>query len=612
MMIDSESPRPMAGVRMLVRWWPAVLAALGLVWLVSLRAAAVDRAYGAYAACQGCFDRSVWASDLRPIAVLIVIAALALWRRGPWWRGIWGSAGSAVLLLYVVDLGVFMLLGFRLRLLDLLRYGGDAYAVWTLLSPLMTEPRWAATFVATVLALGGWWSLMRAPSATWRLPALATLLSVPLMVAAHHLPNAVYVHAEGYRDFFAGMMPSGVDRPYSTAFKAAQSAQSTSAGSSCIDDGGPRRSVILVVIESLSAYQSRLHGGTMDALPRLDQLAQQGSFLETFHANGFTTDHGLIALLTGRLPLPAPGRYGSSNAYGGYEQPRPVDAYLRLHAAGFTSQFFTTGRLDFLDKGKWVRGLGFQHVEGAEHPYYRGHPRGGFDDAGDRHLYDRYLQWFDHERQAGWPHFSVLLTVSTHPPFRVPGTDIADEESAFRYADAEVTRFAQELDRRGYFDSGVLIVTGDHRSMTPLKPLERERFGDAALSRVPFVLFGASGLPQGRISQRWQQADFLPSLLAWAGLQSCTGRFQGRLAGSDPRPADVVVHVQGHHRDRLHVWRDGWDDAFELQLDGDDTSWVGDAASQPWAGDVLAEVNRLRLTLPHLRGDFIESVLRVR
>ena len=43
-----------------------------------------------------------------------------------------------------------------------------------------------------------------------------------------------------------------------------------------------------------------------------------------------------------------------------------------LHKAGYEVNFFTTGDLDFLGQAAWMRDLRFDHVEGAENPFYDG------------------------------------------------------------------------------------------------------------------------------------------------------------------------------------------------------------------------------------------------
>ena len=64
-----------------------------------------------------------------------------------------------------------------------------------------------------------------------------------------------------------------------------------------------RLNVILLIVESLSAYHSHFFSGVDDWTPNLDAIAQRETALTNFHANGWTTTGGLVSLLTGTLPL---------------------------------------------------------------------------------------------------------------------------------------------------------------------------------------------------------------------------------------------------------------------------------------------------------------------
>lgn len=590
-------------------WLIALLASSGWMVLLASRMLAVRSGYGAYMDCVNCLDGTVLLQDLLPTSLLVMLAAAAALLRPGVWRLLPTAVAFALVCTYAIDLGVYLIFGFRLRITDFFRYGGEARSAWSVVFPLLTGWRGALWLGGWILALIGWVTLI------WRVPhrvraAGATGLLAAALAATSLLASPVdYVHASAFRDVLRGNRPDGVNRQFSPHQHAALLAQPQTIERTCTNTHAVRpRSVILLVVESLSAYHSQLLGGLQDSTPLLDAWARDASYLPDFHANGFTTDGGLIALLTGRVPLPAVGRYESSKAYSGYEQPIVPDLFPQLHAAGYSSEFFTTGDLGFLDKGNWIKGLGFMHVEGANHPFYAHHPRGGFSDAGDQALYDRYLDWYDRERTERL-HFSTLLTVSTHPPFHVPGTTIGDEVQAFRWADKQVDLFIRGLMARGYFRNGVLLVTGDHRTMTIVRPAETARFGAGALSRVPMVVIGPSGLPPGAISGRWQQTDFLAGLLFTAGQPSCIDAFRGRLLGTDATTARYVLHTQGVQRDRVQVWVRNDPQPYELTMNGDDTGWITQPKI-PATDQILAHVNRERALLAPLTSDQTDMLVK--
>ncbi|HEX6832020.1 MAG TPA: LTA synthase family protein, partial [Rudaea sp.] len=302
----------------------------------------------------------------------------------------------------------------------------------------------------------------------------------------------------------------------------------------------------------------------------------ESTYFPNFYANGFTTDGGLIALLTGHAPVPAVGRYQSVEVFRGFDHP---DGALpdTLHDAGYKVHFFTTGDLHFLDKTTWLAKLHFDAFEGAEQPFYDGWKRRHFNAAEDKALYQRFLKWMD-ERQDPSPWFSMLLTVSTHPPFINPETDLPDEPGAFRYADKQIAMLVAELKRRDFFRNGILIVSGDHRSMTPVFSEEQKRFGDSALARVPMVIATDLSLPRGAVNDAFAQTDLLTSLRDLTKAQACRTPSQGWFLRAQPLAPSYIEHARGDKRDRVDIYfgDPARPQRGEIVLDGDASRWIGD------------------------------------
>jgi phosphoglycerol transferase MdoB-like AlkP superfamily enzyme len=405
------------------------------------------------------------------------------------------------------------------------------------------------------------------------------------------------------RNWFAMNLDQGVSRSYSRSFS--ESAQKfTNGPDTCNRGSRSRKNVVLVIVESLSSYHSAALEGRGWS-PELDRIATHGRLFTNFHANGFTTDMGLIALFTGKAPLPAVGRYGGSRAYDGYFGP---DGSLPtvLTANGYDTAFLTTGDLRFLEKGAWIRSIGFGYAEGDDHPFYKDMPRMHFHAAPDAALFDRFIQWRV-SRPADRPYFAALLTVSSHPPFLAPdGT--RGEEASIRYADSALGRFYDQLVDSHFFDSGVLMILGDHRAMTMVTADERAKFGDRALSRVPLVIVTDPRAPGVRIDSLQQQADVPYSLAAFTGDEVCRPPDRGDFLAEPPIEAKSVIHVRGDQRSWLGVYSANGLDA-RIRLDGDDTNWIG--AAPPNGGPILGWVNKERIALGEVDRDMIDFMLRV-
>jgi hypothetical protein len=240
----------------------------------------------------------------------------------------------------------------------------------------------------------------------------------------------------------------------------------------------------------------------------------------------------------------------------------------------------------------WLRAIGIGYAEGASHPFYRGMPRAAFGAAPDGALVDRFVAWYDHERGRP-PFMATLLTVATHPPFAMAGRGIVGEDAMVREADRQVARLAAELRTRGFFDNGVMIVTGDHRAMTPIPREERAALGAAAEVRVMAFALGKTGLPPGEIAGNYQQIDLSPSLRYLLAHRACRDEWQGRFLGERPDPAEYVVHADPLRRNELTVI-DGARE-YRMKLDGDDTRFL-DAPPRAQAEALVQRVNAERMS----------------
>ena len=512
-------------------------------------------------------------------ALLLACIALAFFFRSYWLQLPWLVIGAAIIVLYAADLVVLDTLAQRLYLFDILKFGKEIGAISEFAGVFVQT---SAGKVALVLAIVGIvvliWMLIARPYRP-RTGITLLVLAICFGVAARWQPSTMaYIHYEMLQNLLTANLDLGVDKIYSPDFAATVKRDLVPPTPICMAGEDKRPNVLFLLVESLSMHHSLLFGGTRDLTPTLDRLARDNTYFPNFFANGFTTDGGLIALLTGHAPIPAFGRYQSAAVFHGFDDPRGALPEL-LHDAGYSVNFFTTGDLGFLDKSSWLRSLGFDAFEGAEQPFYNGWKRRHFNAAEDKALYQRFLQWLD-QRTDSAPWFSMLLTVSTHPPFINPETDAADEPGAFRYADKQLGMLYDELKKRDFFHNGILLISGDHRSMTPLFAEEQKRFGDSALARVPMIVITDLPIAHGAVSGLFQQTDLLPSLDNLTKSQACRISSQGWFLRENPIPPSYVEHARGDKRDRVDIYFGDDPDKpqrGEIVLDGDNSRWLGDA-----------------------------------
>jgi phosphoglycerol transferase MdoB-like AlkP superfamily enzyme len=347
----------------------------------------------------------------------------------------------------------------------------------------------------------------------------------------------------------------------------------------------------MVVVEGLSVYHSRFFSGLRDLTPNLDRIASGHMSFDRFWANGFTTENGLIALLGGELPIPGAGQvvFGGGFAFDGFS-PLPGSLPGIFAAHGYHTAFLTPGDLSFSGKGAWLRQLGFQEIRGHDDPFYDGWPRLHFKAAPDSALFLRAQNWLE-DRDSRGPFLLVLETVSSHSPFIEPVTRERSEDAVFRYVDRQLGWFYDGLEARGLLESILLIVTSDHRAMTPLRAEELGEFGEEARALIPLVVSDPNRPGARGISQRFQQVDLATSFRAMLTGSSCPTMVRGDLLNPTPAPPDCVFHARADDRGLVDVRCGQQAAGIRLQGDETDVEW----GSLDEADQIIGQVNLERL-----------------
>lgn len=381
-----------------------------------------------------------------------------------------------------------------------------------------------------------------------------------------------YMHAWMYANLFEyNQTIRSQDAPYSDSFIQALRHDD---GETCQSNAGHRPNIILLMVESLSDYQSKLFSGLRDWTPHIDAIAQKNLYFTRFHANGFNTEDGEIALLTGRYPVHAPGFHsdGGSVSFVGYMHLADTLPKI-LQAKGYATEFITSADLEFADTGAWAGRLGFGYVEGHDHPGYDGWQRYHFQAAPDEALYQR-VQARIAAQSAQGNYFLFVKTTSTHHPYSDPETGLASEEKAFEYADKQLGRFYQQLEQSGFFKSGLLLIVGDHHAMVPLRREELEQYGPHhAAAMIPMIV-ATGGRMAGREERAFQQVDIFNGIRNYVGERRCVSDWRGDVLQENRVPPKFIVHKRGDNRDLISVF--SGEQAWLVKLDGDDTHALED------------------------------------
>ena len=376
--------------------------------------------------------------------------------------------------------------------------------------------------------------------------------------------DRIFLHGWAYQNLFAYNMPKGSEEAYSSNFIAALKEQRKKTKK--ISEGlGKRINIILVIVESLSSSQSQFFSGINNYTPHLDAISKDNLSLTNFFANGFTTEHGLIALLLGEVPLPIPGT-GRHRAFEGFYQKKSVADFL--NRLGYRTCFLTTGDLGFTNKGTWLESIGFDDVEGIETPFYKEWPKFAFNAPPDEALFAYAIRKIGNLNSDQQPYFMVLETVTSHLPFLDPEGKSNTEKAVINYVDRQLGVFYKSLEDYGFFSNGVLIITSDHRIMAPISKAEMDRYGDSAFARIPMVV-ASGGKRKGKIDACFQQTDLYSSLKWFVSDRYEKDPWNGNFLNPEPTPPFCILKNMANDYDLVYA-RCGSEEGY-IKLQGDAT-----------------------------------------
>lgn len=498
-------------------------------------------------------------------------------------------------LFYAID--VLLLFNFykRLHYSDILKYGQEIKAGLSFLIPMKTflfdlfSIEVIGIIIACIIFLLLVFFLMFEPTERHRRTQgnLLLIFGVCFLIFSFIPMNRIFLHGWAYRNVFAHNMPKGLERPYSNNYIAVL--ENTWKKTNISEGSNQRPDIILVIVESLSSCHSKYFSGIYDYTPNFDAIAADNLSFTSFFANGFTTEHGLIALLFGETPLPMVGA-GRHEAFDGYSQKDSVPFLLKRE--GYVTFFLTTGDLGFTNKGAWLTQIGFDDVEGAETPFYKGWPHFAFNAPPDEALYDyalRKMAGLDGDQR---PYFIVLETVSSHLPFLDPMGRSNTEKAVFSYVDQQLGRFYHKLVARGFFKRGVLIITSDHRIMAPLSKAELDLFGNSAFSRIPMVVVTGDGR-KGKFDAPFQQTDLYSSLKWLVSDKYERDSWNGNFLQTEPSPPYCILQRMVNDYDLVYARR-GFEEGF-IKLQGDETYLYRGRIGPEAAREIIERINGSRV-----------------
>lgn len=270
-----------------------------------------------------------------------------------------------------------------------------------------------------------------------------------------------------------------------------------------------RPDVVLVILESFSSHLMTELGGVPDVAVNLDRLSREGVLFTNFYANSFRTDRGLVSILSGYPAQPTT----SIMKYPHKTQSMPSLAGA-LCKAGYEAKYYYGGDADFTNMRSYLMSSGFGTiVSDTDFPVTQRLSKWGVHD----HLvFRRMLADLQAEGSStGKPRFRVLQTSSSHEPFEVPYSRLANSRlNAFAYTDSCVGDFVNRYRKLPQWDNTVIVFVPDHLGAYPedIDNLSFERY------KIPLLMVGGALKRPRRIGVVGSQQDIVATVLAQLGL----------------------------------------------------------------------------------------------
>lgn len=314
--------------------------------------------------------------------------------------------------------------------------------------------------------------------------------------------------------------------------------------------GGERRpNVILIIVDTLRSDHLGCYGYHRDTTPTMDSLAACGVRYENVTAGEPWTLPSMATIFTGLLPLEHNARRRGDTYFGIHPEAVTLTEYLK--GAGYTTAAFFNVIFMNADFGFHQ---GFDHFDCFE-------SLGSGSDRNAARTVDDVLTWLD-ESYDGEQLFLAVHFYDPHLTYSPPDTfadlwrdtsycgqfdrswgereavvninrgvtglspeDLFNLEALYdgevAFTDSEIGRLLEGLRDRSITDGALVILVADHGE----EFLDHDKLGHAhtlyqELLNVPLIICGEGFTPGTVSSAGVSQADLLPTILAWTGVEN--------------------------------------------------------------------------------------------
>jgi len=222
--------------------------------------------------------------------------------------------------------------------------------------------------------------------------------------------------------------------------------------------------VVIIILESFTADVVAELAGEKNVAPAFNQLAKDGLLFTNVYASGFRTDQGIVSVISGFPAIPS---YSiMRNIEKSAKLPSLADYFRKKN---YATSFYYGGSTDFSNMRSYLINSRFEKIIN-EHDFDAHALRNKWG-VHDEFVLDK--QGIEMNTMAK-PFFSVIMTLSCHEPFDVPGeksfsgSSEADQfRNAAAYSDHSLGQYFEKVRTLPWFSKTLFILVADHGHELP-------------------------------------------------------------------------------------------------------------------------------------------------
>lgn len=271
-----------------------------------------------------------------------------------------------------------------------------------------------------------------------------------------------------------------------------------------------KKNVVIIIMESMSAYNTRQFKGVESLTPFLDSLEDNSLCFTNAYSAGIHTFNGIYSTLFSYPSLPKfhPMKSLIFEPHQGLANVLKSNDYYNIFFINHDEQFDNIG--GFLSANGYNRIVSEKDFKSSEIKGTMGVP--------DHVLFTYAINELNKLSEKNKPFLSVFMTSSNHIPYVLPedinfkpkSGDI--ESQMIEYSDWAISGFLKEAKSQKWFSETIFVLMGDHGNCY-------DGTYEIPLSYVhcPLILYN-TGLQHKEISNIASQIDISPTVLGLLGV----------------------------------------------------------------------------------------------